>query len=435
MISMFPALFSFYGEKMGNYPWWITLLNLIIHFLAIKKCIKMDDDDIASPLKDSHNTIHTFFWLAVMLMLPGLGVILYVVCSYFVYVGWEMEKEPKNNFNLNCKLFLGNDAILKSSYMKSFFVRIFRGQNIAKKYLYSGLENSELTEYDLNAQGKKQVHVKVIGSFFRLLAIFVILLIVSLVSYIKKDMKFDQSFNYPPFLTALCFYAIIVVHDWYYNYHGRKMFFRIVWLKGTQPWREAKPILGKYHSVEYDYCNSYDIETAIKVTGSENIKVVSPTELIDTVDSIVPEFFNTYTMVSAASECCDETGCRRIRGNSDFAIEFLDPTYSYDMLDVKKVERLSALSSVTRYVYLDWYHGQNNVYVNWDNTEKFEEYSENEDVRCLERTIYSVSPKFKYLFGRAVVYFLIIWLLFSPMSYSWHTGFINLCDSILSKIF
>ncbi|MBQ4464927.1 MAG: hypothetical protein II916_03055, partial [Oscillospiraceae bacterium] len=72
-------------------PFWLMVLLCALWFLPMLLCLRLDRKSLFQPLAQSHNTIHTAFWLAVMLTLPCVGSVLYGLGSVLPCCIWRKK--------------------------------------------------------------------------------------------------------------------------------------------------------------------------------------------------------------------------------------------------------------------------------------------------------------------------------------------------------
>ena len=75
--------------RMGELPFWAELVYLAIWFVPIGVCLYQDHHALYSRWGESRNTIHTAFWLVVILTLPIAGSLFYLIGSLIPSMLWE----------------------------------------------------------------------------------------------------------------------------------------------------------------------------------------------------------------------------------------------------------------------------------------------------------------------------------------------------------
>ena len=77
------------ADTLQRLPLWAMIAVLVVWFVPVGVCIWRDQNSLFTRWAESRNTIHTVFWLSVMLALPCVGSVLYLLGSLLPSVIWE----------------------------------------------------------------------------------------------------------------------------------------------------------------------------------------------------------------------------------------------------------------------------------------------------------------------------------------------------------
>ncbi len=84
-------------------PLWAVIVLLAVWLVPIGVCVWRDQKSLISRWGESRNTIHTFFWLALMLVFPCLGSVVYLLGSLLPSLIWQ-HRGGRGQFPLSFRL-------------------------------------------------------------------------------------------------------------------------------------------------------------------------------------------------------------------------------------------------------------------------------------------------------------------------------------------
>ncbi len=309
--------------------------------------------------RGDNNTINAFFWLIVIISVPVLGPILYLLFSAFL-----------------------NDL----SSHKIGVVRLFDKNETGAWYNFQKKENVSVldlsksnysTDVGINRSKVKINHLLLLCCFCIALAV------------LGGDLR----------LSFLPFASLIVLHDWLTNYCNAPMYFKIINKSNAYEMIEpSESLLGKPCFIEHDY---------LKDGMEDKEKGLNPRAMVSMVWKIMPKICSKKARIEASQlQLQRNFGYKVDTGNDsdNYYIQVIDPFFDLKQLDVKSVTQLPIDSHISCISYYDWQKSgkdDNDLDIYYRGS--------------VERRIYKVRPRFRYLLSRAVVYILFYIVLFTPL--------------------
>lgn len=186
MIMDIGELYEFYRSFFLNYSGIVreifVLVMIVLHGGFVKYCLSANkNDSVKVKEKLSHNTVNTAFWVMVILLIPFIGILLYIFCSIRVYSRWKKNFPDAISFpmsyklyerQLQCLIFIGvvgkiadfvtnelNGKAYSLCFQMPFMLWVvMSAYDLAKAYrnrdIYIGLMNGESEEGHVYKQGK-----------------------------------------------------------------------------------------------------------------------------------------------------------------------------------------------------------------------------------------------------------------------------------------
>ncbi len=89
MLCDAPQLYQSDLSILRSLPVWLLIPVLCVWLLPLIFCLVCDNKALFQRYAKCHNTLHTVFWLAVILALPCIGSFLWFAGSYLPYIVWN----------------------------------------------------------------------------------------------------------------------------------------------------------------------------------------------------------------------------------------------------------------------------------------------------------------------------------------------------------
>lgn len=105
MLYKLDYIFECYNSLRAEYPWWLTMIFVVLHIIAVLFCVIMNNhDNNQEKISKSHNSLHCSFWLTMIIGFPFLGILLYFLFSFIPYQIWKKKSINADNFPFTCKI-------------------------------------------------------------------------------------------------------------------------------------------------------------------------------------------------------------------------------------------------------------------------------------------------------------------------------------------
>ena len=109
---------------LKSLPLWAAVLLLAVWVIPFGVCLYRDQKSMFSRWGESRNTIHTMFWMSVMLLLPCVGSVLYLAGSLLPGLLWE-KRGGRGAFPLAFRLRKGQLAAVTGTLAVPFLLSVF----------------------------------------------------------------------------------------------------------------------------------------------------------------------------------------------------------------------------------------------------------------------------------------------------------------------